>query len=183
VSSEESVEDDASRKVVRSMVTLLGTLVKRIKVLTSALQHACAQSAMGRLILSFPRSGRTSAARVVAEFGDDPKRFTHRDHLASEAGLTRVTRASNKRHTVGSRYTCNKTVRNAMTTWANNSRKADPWANGIYQQACARGCRHPHAIRILARAWARVLHACWTHRTLHDPTRQASTTNPEAATC
>ena len=170
-SREGALEAEASREVVLSLVRVLSVLVERIKDLTSALEHATEQSAMGRLVMSFPRTGRTNAAQIVAELGDDPNRFTHRDHLASEAGLTPVTRASGKRHTVGFRYACNKTLRSAFTVWANNSRKASPWAEHVYQQARARGCRHPHAIRILARAWARVLHACWTNGTLYDPTR------------
>ena len=36
--------------------------------------------------------------------------------------------------------------------FANGSRMSDPWAAAIYAAATARGGRHPHAIRILARA-------------------------------
>jgi transposase len=169
-SLEGPLEAKASREVVLSLTRLLTNLVQRIKDLTSALEHASAQSTMGQLVMSFPRTGHTNAAQIVAELGDDPSRFTSRDQLASEAGLTPVTRASGKRHTVGFRYACNKALRSAFTTWANNSRKASPWAEAIYQKARARGCRHPHAIRILARTWSRVLYACWTNGTLYDPT-------------
>ena len=181
-SREGALEAEASREAVLSLTRILSALVQRIKDLTSALEHASEQSAMGRLVMSFPRAGRTNAAQIVAELGDDPKRFSNRDQLASEAGLTPVTRASGKRHTVGFRYACNKTLRSAFTTWANNSRRASPWAERIYQQARARGCRHPHATRILARAWARVLHACWTNGTLYEPARHAITTPKNAPT-
>ncbi|MCI0635753.1 MAG: IS110 family transposase, partial [Actinobacteria bacterium] len=33
----------------------------------------------------------------------------------------------------------------------------------------ARGKRHPHAIRILMRAWLRVMWACWHNGTRYDP--------------
>ena len=35
------------------------------------------------------------------------------------------------------------------------------WARAVYQQARDRGCEYAHAIRILARAWCRVLWTCW----------------------
>ena len=55
------------------------------------------------------------------------------------------------------RWACNKRFRAAMTTFADNSRHASPWAAKIYSDARARGKDHPHAIRILARAWIRVI--------------------------
>jgi hypothetical protein len=51
---------------------------------------------------------------------------------------------------------------------ADNSRRGSPWAAHIYETARARGCRHPHAIRILARAWVRILWKVWTTRTPYD---------------
>lgn len=53
--------------------------------------------------------------------------------------------------------------------FANGSRMADPWAADIYQRAIARGCRHPHAIRILARAWIRIIWRCWQDGVAFDP--------------
>lgn len=172
-SLEGPLEAEASREVVMTLVSILTTLTTRLKDVTSALEHASADTAMGKLVLSFPRMGRTNGAKLVAELGEDPARFVTRDHLASEAGIAPVTRASGKRNTVAFRYACNKQLRNALTTWANNSRADSEWAQAIYDNARARGCRHPHAIRILARAWSRVLHACWTHGTLYDPRHHA----------
>lgn len=175
VSHERTLEADASREVVLCSVRNLKTLVTQLKHLTRALQHATDESTMGHFIKSFPATGDTNAALIVAELGDDPNRFTSRDHLASEAGVTPVTRASGKRHVVSFRYACNKHLRNALTTWANNTRKVSPWAEEIYQKARARGCRHPHAIRILTRAWTRVLYACWNNGTPYDPSAHGAT--------
>ncbi|HWS92896.1 MAG TPA: hypothetical protein VN306_10495 [Mycobacterium sp.] len=35
----------------------------------------------------------------------------------------------------------------------------------------ARGYVHPHAARILARAWLYVIWHCWQHHTAYDPAR------------
>lgn len=48
-------------------------------------------------------------------------------------------------------------------------RLASAWAASIYAKAKARGCDHPHAIRILSRAWLRVIWRAWIDRTPYDP--------------
>jgi hypothetical protein len=85
-----------------------------------------------------------------------------------EAGVVPVTRRSGKVKSVGFRWAANKRLRRALTGWADNSRRASPWAEDLYRRARARGADHPHASRILARAWLRVLWRCWQDRTLYD---------------
>lgn len=46
-------------------------------------------------------------------------------------------------------------------SFSDNSRHSSPWAAQLYANARKRGKRHPHAIRILSRAWLRVMWACW----------------------
>lgn len=50
-------------------------------------------------------------------------------------------------------------------------RGSSTWAATVYARARGRGCDHPHAIRILARAWVRVLWRCWHDGTHYDVTR------------
>jgi hypothetical protein len=82
-----------------------------------------------------------------------------------------VTRASGKHRGVVFRWACNKRLRQALTMWADNSRHASAWAAAVYAHARARGCDHPHAIRIQARAWVRVLWRCWQDRRPYDITQ------------
>ena len=51
------------------------------------------------------------------------------------------------------------------------SRHANPWARHLYDQARARGHRHPHAVRIVARAWLHVIWRCWQDHQPYDPAR------------
>jgi hypothetical protein len=62
-------------------------------------------------------------------------------------------------------------LRQALTIFADNSRHASAWAAAVYAGARARGCRHPHAVRILARAWLRVIWRCWQDGVAYDPAR------------
>ena len=81
------------------------------------------------------------------------------------------TRQSGKRGQTVFRWACNKKLRFAVIDFANGSRAVDPWAADIYRRAIDRGCRHNHAVRILARAWIRIIWRCWQDDVAFDPTR------------
>jgi len=164
-------EAEASGEVLRALVAVLGPLVAHIQQLSAALAAALAQHPDGPLLQSLPRSGAVNAAQILAELGDDRARFPTNEQLAAEGGLAPVTHASGKHHAVVFRWACNKRLRPALTTFADNSRHASRWAALVYQRARGRGCRHPHAVRILARAWVRILWRCWQDRTPYDVTR------------
>ncbi|HEX3732342.1 MAG TPA: transposase [Mycobacteriales bacterium] len=100
------------------------------------------------------------AANLLAEIGDSRQRFPYDDALAALAGASPSTRQSGRGEQVVFRWECNKNLRVAVMDFANGSRMADPWAAAAYQRAVARGCRHPHAVRILARAWLRIIWRC-----------------------
>jgi len=164
-------EADASAEVVRALVAVLAPLGVQLQQLSAAITAAVAQHPDGPVVQSLPRSGAVNAAQLLAELGDDRHRFTSADHLAAEAGVVPVTRASGKARGVGFRWACNKRFRRATTTFADNSRHASPWAAGVYARARQRGCDHPHAVRVLARAWLRVLWRCWQDHVPYDVTR------------
>src|SRR5262249_50841644 len=118
---------------------------------------------------SFPRAGTINAAQILAEWGDARNAYIDPESIAALAGLVPVTRASGKHRAVSFRWACNKRLRVAITTFADNSRHESPWAADIYKRARASGKDHPHAVRILARAWVRVMWRCWINQTPYDP--------------
>jgi transposase len=164
-------ESEINGELVRALATLLATLVAELAKLTARLEHAVAELADGKIVMSFPRAGRVCAAQILAEIGDVRARFQTEEQLAAEAGVCPVTHASGKSRGVVFRWACNHRLRRAITCFADNSRRSSLWANGIYRHARRRGCDHPHAIRILARAWVRVLWRAWIDRKPYDPTR------------
>jgi transposase len=170
LSRTDDAETEASGELVQALVTVLTPLVAQLQQLSAAIAAALAQHADGPLVQSFPRSGAVNAAQILAELGDDRARFTTAEQLAAEAGVAPVTHASGKHHGVAFRWACNKRLRQALTTFADNSRHASAWAGDVYARARARGCDHPHAIRILTRAWVRVLWRCWQDRRPYDLT-------------
>ncbi len=169
-------EADASGEIVRALVAVLERLVAEIAKLSSRIEHAVADLPDGRIVMSFPRAGRICAAQILAELGDVRERFPTEDQLAAEAGVCPVTHTSGKSRGVVFRWACNKNLRLAITCFADNSRHACAWAADIYARARQRGCKHPHAVRILARAWVRVLWRAWQNRTAYNPRQHISAT-------
>ena len=167
----DELEADAKGTLAQALATSLDVVVEQIKQLTARIEHAVSELADGRIIMSLPRSGHVCAAQLLAELGEVRERFPTDAQLAAEAGVTPLTYQSGKHRSVGFRWACNHRLRAAITCLADNSRHASPWAARVYAAARARGCDHPHAIRILARAWLRVLWRMWVERRPYDPTR------------
>ncbi|MGH7629638.1 MAG: IS110 family transposase [Gemmatimonadales bacterium] len=155
------LERETKGQLVRALVALLRPLVEQIRQLDGLIAAQLAQHPDGPILQSLPRTGTINAAQILAELGEDRRRFPTAEQLAAEAGVAPVTHSSGKHRSVTCRFACNKRLRQALTTWADNSRHAHPWAAAIDRHARARGCDHPHAVRILARAWVRVLWRCW----------------------
>lgn len=161
--------EQALASVVLSLVAVLEPIVVQIAQLTRQIERFMHSLPDGLLMMSFPRAGQLCAAQILAEMGDVRERFPNPDRLAAEAGAVPVTYQSGKTRSVAFRWACNHRLRKAITCLADNSRHANDWARGIYQAARARGCDHTHAIRILARAWLRVIWRAWTDRKPYDP--------------
>jgi transposase len=125
----------------------------------------------GHVFTSLPRSGRVRAAALLAEIGDRRERFPTPESLASLAGATPSTRQSGQHRAVTFRYQCDKKLRDAIIDFAADSRHANVWAADLYARARARGKTHPHAVRILARAWIHVIWRCWQDGVAYDPAR------------
>ena len=159
----------AQAHITASYVTLLQTLVEQIKALSTQIDRQLDAHTDAHVFTSLPRSGRVRAARLLAEIGDCRARFPTPESLTGLAGAAPSTRQSGKLRTVAFRRSCDNQLRDAATDFANGSRDANPWAADLYDRARARGHDHPHAIRILARAWLHVIWHCWQDGLAYDP--------------
>jgi len=160
---------DAMAQVVLALVAVLDRLVDQLTQLSRRIECFVESLPDGQIIMSFPRAGHICAAQILAELGDVRERFPNEERLFAEAGVVPLTYESGKKRWVGFRWACNHRLRRAVTTLADNSRHASLWARNIYAAARQRGCDHPHAIRILARAWLRVIWRAWSDRKPYDP--------------
>jgi transposase len=164
----------ALREAVLAAVGVLQALNTAVKNLDRSITAHLGEHPDGKIFTSLPRSGQISAAQVLAEWGDCREACAAPDSIAALAGVTPVTSQSGKHRAVHFRWACNKRFRVAITTFADNSRHASPWAAKIYNDARAAGKDHPHATRILARAWIRVIYRCWIDGIPYDPARHTA---------
>jgi len=165
---------EALRDAVLAVVTVLRALNAAVKDLDRSVAAHLGEHPDGAIFTSLPRSGQINAAQMLAEWGDCRQAYAGPGSVAALAGVSPVTRQSGKHRGVGFRWACNKRFRRAITTFADNSRHASPWAAQIYADARAAGKDHPHAIRILARAWIRVIWPCWVNGVPYDPARHGA---------
>lgn len=169
-------ELETRRAIVLALVATLKPLVEQTKLLTSEIAGAIRAHDDGPIFLSLFRDPKSvvTAAELLAEIGDTRDRHPTSASLEAIAGQTPVTVQSGKNNVARFRWACNKNLRDAISVLADSSRKHNPWAADIYQRARARGHDHPHAIRILGRAWLRVIWRLWQNRDTYDPTRHGN---------
>lgn len=160
--------------IVHSSTGQIRLLNTEINQLEHEIAEALAVHPKTAVLKTLPRVANVSLAALIAEIGPLLERCENPEQVAAMCGAAPVTRASGKSRTVGFCYSANKPARVAITGFADNSRHSSAWAGDCYRRARARGARHPHAIRILARGWVRVLWACWTTDTAYDPRRHRS---------
>ena len=170
------LELEARRAAVLGLVAALKPLVEQIKLLTSQIAGALRDHDDGAIFLSLFRDPKSvvTAAELLAEIGDCRNRYPSAEALAADAGMAPVAVESGKRKVACFRWACDKRLRNAVACLADSSRHRHPWAHSVYQSALARGHDHPHAIRVLGRAWLRVIWRIWQDQSPYDPARHGN---------
>jgi transposase len=165
----------AKRRTALAQVEQLELVNRQLKDFDRALGAVLRQHPDHTLFLSFPGIADVIAATLLAEIGEDRRRYPTAGVLASEAGLAPVTRASGRSSQARFRYAANNHLREAFTWWAFNSIRLSPWARAAYDDAKRRGQHHYRALRGLSARWNRVLWRCWQDGTCYDPNIHTAT--------
>jgi transposase len=165
----QAIGPETLTEMLRVQVRVLRALLSSVADLDRALGAALLEHTKAPLLAPMPRIGEVNLAQVVAEVGPLLARASDADEACALVGATPVTKESGKGRAVNFRWAANTQARQALSIFADNSRHTSPWAAQLYAAARARGKRHPHAIRILMRAWLRVMWACWHTDTVYNP--------------
>ncbi len=136
-------EAEARRDAVLGYVRVLRALNASIKALDRSVGAHLGEHPDAEIFTSLPRSGRINAAQMLAQWGDCRAAYDGPEAVAALAGAAPVTKRSGKHTAVHFRWACDKRFRQAMATFADNSRHSSPWAAAVYQAAIARGCDPP----------------------------------------
>ena len=118
------------------------------------------------IYLSQPGPGTILAARVLAEMGDDPDRYTDARARKHYAGMAPITKASGTKRVVLARYARNRRLADALYQQAFAALTASPGAHTHYDRQRARGATHHQPLRSLANRLVGILHGCLRH---HQP--------------
>jgi transposase len=152
----------------RSLIAVITTLNEQVKALQGQVEDHFGRHPDAEIYRSQPGLGPVLGARVLAEFGDDPRRYADGKARRNYAGTSPITRASGKKKIVAARYARNDRLADALMTQAFAALTASPGARACYDDLRGRGIDHNDALRRLASRLVAILHGCLKTRTLYN---------------
>ncbi|MGF7236567.1 MAG: IS110 family transposase, partial [Frankia sp.] len=156
---------------VRAQIALITTLNGEIDSLAEAVGAHFGRHPDREIYLSQPGLGPVLAARVLAEFGDDPHRYADARSRKNYAGTSPITRASGKKKIVLARYAGNDRLTDALHLQAFSALNGSPGARAYYDAIRERGTGHHAALRQLSNRLTGILHGCLkTHTPYNEAT-------------
>ncbi|WP_399552366.1 transposase [Streptomyces sp. YIM 98790] len=147
---------------------LLITLNEQIAALEEQVSAHFRAHPDAEIYLSMPGIGEITGARVLAEFGDDPTRYTSAKARKNYAGTSPITRASGRTHSVQARFARNDRLADALQRQAFSAINTSPGARRYYDKQRARDSGYNPALRQLGNRLVGILHGCLKTRTHYD---------------
>jgi hypothetical protein len=154
----------------QALLAVITELSRQTLVLAGEVEAGFGRHPDVEIYLSQPGLGVILGARVLAEFGDDPDRYTDTRARKNYSGMAPVTRTSGKSRAVLARHARNRRLADALYQQAFAALNTSPGARAYYDTHRARGNTHHQALRVLANRLVGILHGCLRHRTPYDET-------------
>jgi transposase len=170
--------ETATTVEVRALLAQFNYACDTTEHLTTELTEAFLQHPHAPIYLSFPGCGPLGGARLLAELGDDPHRFTNARGLRAYAGLAPLTWSSGNSSQITHRYVCNRRLKAVCHQWAFSSLTRSPGARARYDQRRAAGDTYAGALRRVSARLLTGLHHCLTTDGTYDEHR-AFTSRPQ----
>ena len=156
---------------VQAIATVMITLNEQIQQLETQVETHFHQHPDSPIYLSQPGIGDVNGPRILAEFGDDPDRYTSAKARKNYAGSSPITRASGRSRIVLARYVRNNRLADALHSQAFSAMSTSPGARAYYDKQRTRGASHNSALRQLSNRLVGILHGCLKTATRYDETR------------
>jgi transposase len=156
------------RDEAQDLAALIRLLNQQIQEAERRIDALFAHHPDRELVVAMPGIGEHTAAKILAELGDDPRRRTDPDVLTVYSGAAPVTRATGTRKKrrkngqrasvhVSMRHGCNRRLQTAIWLAARNSVRKSRWARAFVAYRLERGDSHSAVIRALSLKWAKIL--------------------------
>jgi transposase len=156
--------------IVATQVRLIVALTNDIAELEAVVAEGFGQHPAAEIYRSQPGLGQILGARVLAEFGDAPNRYTDAKARKNYAGTSPITRASGRKTVVLARYARNRRLADAIHQWAFCALTGSPGARAYYDTLRGRGTHHHAALRQLGNRLVGILHGCLKNHTTYNET-------------
>jgi transposase len=166
---------------VRAQVAILATLNVEITRMQEQVEAHFGRHPDAEIYRSQPGLGQILAARVLAEFGDDPSRYADARSRKNYAATSPITRQSGKKKLVLARYVHNDRLVDALGRQAYCALTASAGARAYYDELRGRGVGHHAALRQLANRLVGILHGCLKTGTTYDEATAWSHRDQKAA--
>jgi transposase len=152
----------------RALIAVIAALNEQVKVLQEQVREHFGRHPDAEIYRSQPGMGAILGARVLAEFGDAPRRYRDGKARRNYAATSPLTRASGKKKVVTARFIHNDRLVDALNAQAFAALSASPGARAFYDELRNRGIGHNDALRRLGNRLVGILHGCLKTRTLYD---------------
>ena len=166
---------------VSALVAVITEMVTATAVLEEQVKAGFGRHPDVEIYLSQPGLGLVLGARVLAEFGDDPHRYTDTRARKNYSGMAPITRACGTKRVVLARHARNRRLADALYQQAFAALTKSPGARAFYDRHRTRGATHHQALRALANRLVGILHGCLTHHVPYDETHAWPTPDQLAA--
>jgi transposase len=158
----------AKSRLLLVLVSQLLPLVEQIAQYDKEIETLFLTHADHEIFESLPRAGKRLAPRLLAEIGDDRKRYQHASGLQALGGTSPVLYQSGMYSKAHRRLGCIKPLRNALHQFAWQTTQSEAWAKAYYQRKRAEGKSHTVAVRALANVWVRIIFALWSNQSCYE---------------
>jgi transposase len=162
----------ATEVIVRAKSRLMWSPVKPLLVVME--EMAGYDEAISALFLthpdhelwsSLPRAGKRLAPRLLAEWGDDRRRYADATGVQTLAGTAPVPLQRGNDAKAHQRFACLKPLRHPLHRFARHSTRQEAWAPASSQRKRAEGKTQRLAVRALAKVWVRIISRLWGNKT------------------
>jgi transposase len=155
---------------IQALIAVLTVLNTQVTILQGQVEAHFGRHPAAEIIASQPGLGMVLGARVLAEFGDDPRRYDTAKARKNYAGTSPITRASGKKKVALARFVHNDRLIDALMLQAQSALLHSAGARAYYDRQKARGAGHNPALRQLANRLVGILHGCLKTGTVYDET-------------
>jgi transposase len=164
----DAVTTRAKSRLMLVLVSQLLPLIEQIAQYDKEIDTLFLTHEDHEIFASLPRAGKRLAPRLLAEIGDDRKRYRDASSLQALGGTSPVLFQSGMYSKAHRRMACIKPLRNALHQFAWQTTQSEAWAREYYQRKRAEGKSHTVAIRALANVWVRIIFAIWVHHQCYE---------------